>query len=233
MGNYHDNKFPGESDAYRQSRDELLESEIALRRQNEKVANQRRQLPQGGILKEDYVFEEGAKYLSDTEIIRKTIFSELFAPEKDSLVIYSFMFAPDADTPCPACTSILDSFNGISPHVSDRVNFAVVAKAPLNKIREWARGRGWNNLRLLSSGNNTYNTDYFAENDEWGQMPAINVFNKTDDDIYHFYNTELLYAPSEDGQHPRHADPFWPLWNLFDITPEGRGTDWFPKYSYD
>ncbi len=149
------------------------------------------------------------------------------------MVIYSFMFAPDDNTPCPACTSILDSFNGISPHVADRVNFAVVAKAPLNKIREWARGRGWKNLRLLSSGNNTYNTDYFAENDEWGQMPAINVFDKTEDGIYHFYNTELLYAPSEEGQHPRHADPFWPLWNLFDITPEGRGTDWFPKYSYD
>jgi len=233
MGNYHDNQFPGESDAYRQSRNELLQAEIDLRKQIETVSALRRSLPAGGILKEDYLFEEGANDLSDNKTVKQTRFSELFAQGKNSLIIYSFMFAPDAETPCPACTSILDSFNGISPHVSDRVNFAIVAKAPLNKIREWAKGRGWNKLRLLSSGNNTYNKDYFAENDDWGQMPAINVFNKIEDSIYHFYNTELLYAPSEEGQHPRHADPFWSLWNLFDITPEGRGTDWFPKYSYD
>jgi predicted dithiol-disulfide oxidoreductase (DUF899 family) len=232
MGNYHDNQFPGESDTYRQSRDELLQAEMDLRKQIEAVSALRRRLPAGGTVKEDYIFEESTNDLSDCDTVKQTRFSELFAPDKNSLIIYSFMFAPEAETPCPACTSILDSFNGISPHVSDRVNFAVVAKAPLNKIREWAKDRGWNNLRLLSSGNNTYNTDYFAENDEWGQMPAINVLDKTEDGIYHFYNTELLYAPSEEGQHPRHADPFWPLWNLFDITPEGRGTDWFPKYSY-
>jgi len=232
MGNYHDNQFPGESDTYRQSRDELLQAEMDLRKQIEAVSALRRRLPAGGTLKEDYIFEESTNDLSDCDTVKQTRFSELFAPDKNSLIIYSFMFAPEAETPCPACTSILDSFNGISPHVSDRVNFAVIAKAPLNKIRAWAKDRGWNNLRLLSSGNNTYNTDYFAENDEWGQMPAINVFDKTEDGIYHFYNTELLYAPSEEGQHPRHADPFWPLWNLFDITPEGRGTDWFPKYSY-
>lgn len=233
MNKLHTNQFPNESDAYREARNELLVAEMALRKQYEEVAKLRRTLPTGGTLKEDYIFDEGVQDLSDQNTVKQTRFSELFSQGKNSLIIYSFMYATDAEKPCPACTSILDSFNGIAPHVRDRVNFVVVAKSPIEKIRAWARGRGWKNLRLLSSANNTYNADYFAEHEEWGQMPAINVFNKTENDIHHFYNTELLYAPSEEGQHPRHADFVWPLWNMFDLTPEGRGTDWGPKYTYE
>jgi predicted dithiol-disulfide oxidoreductase (DUF899 family) len=141
------------------------------------------------------------------------------------------MYAPEAEKPCPMCTSILDGLNGNSPHVNDRVNFAVVARAPIQKIRSWALSRSWKNLRLLSSLKNTYNADYFAENSASDQLPALNVFYKTAEGIYHFYNTELLYVPPEKGQNPRHVDLIWPLWNLFDLTPEGRGTNWFPKLS--
>jgi predicted dithiol-disulfide oxidoreductase (DUF899 family) len=232
MGRFHDKQFPGESHAYRRARDELLDMEIDLRRRIEEIAAIRRRLPTGGALKQDYVFEEGGADLADETTIKQTRFSELFASGKDTLIMYSFMYAPDADDPCPMCTAILDSFNGNAPHVTDRVNLAVVAKAPVKKIRSWARIRGWDRLRLLSSGQNSYNADYFAESAEWGQMPAINVFTKTPQGIHHFYNTELLYAPSVEGQHPRHADLVWPLWNLFDLTPEGRGTDWFPRLLY-
>ncbi len=232
MGRLHDKQFPGESGEYRQSRDDLLGREIDLRRKIEEVAALRRQLPPGGPLKQDYVFEEGGADLADATTIKQTKFSELFDSGNNSLIIYSFMYAPDADKPCPMCTAILDGINGNAPHVIDRVNLAVVAKAPVQSIRSWARERGWNRLRLLSSGHNSYNTDYFAESAEWGQMPAINVFTKNQHGIHHFYNSELLYAPPEGGQHPRHADLVWPLWNLFDLTPEGRGKDWFPKSSY-
>ncbi len=232
MGGFHDKRFPGEGEAYRAARDALLTAETELRKQIEEVAELRRKLPLGGKLKEDYSFEGCAADLSDQKTVKQTRFSELFAKGKNSLVIYSFMYAPDAEQPCPMCTSILDSLNGTVPHASDRVNFAVVAKAPIQKIRDWARSRAWNNLRLLSSGKNSYNTDYFAESPESGQIPAINVFWKADDGIFHTYNSELLYAPSEPGHHPRHADLIWPLWNLFDLTPNGRGTDWMPKYSY-
>jgi predicted dithiol-disulfide oxidoreductase (DUF899 family) len=204
MGKFHENRFPGETESYREMRDRLLESEISLRKRMEETAALRRQLPPGGKIKEDYIFEEGAADLSDPRTVRQTRFSELFDAAKDTLVIYSFMFAPDWEKPCPSCTSILDGLNGSAPHIYDRVNFAVVAKAPLNRIREWARGRGWKNLRLLSSSLNTYNRDYFAESDERGQMPAINVFVKQNGQIHHFYNSELLYAPTEPGQDPRH-----------------------------
>ncbi len=126
---------------------------------------------------------------------RQTRFSELFGRGKDSLVIYSFMFAPDADTPCSMCTALLDSLDGGAPHIVDRINLAVVARAPITKIRGWASSRGWRNLRVLSSADNAYNVDYLAETPEGAQLPAINVFRKSEDGIIHTYDAELFYSP--------------------------------------
>ncbi len=221
-------RFPGESDAYRAARDALLTAEIDLRRRVEAVAAMRRNLPPGGPIKENYVFDEGAADLTDRDTVVQTRFSDLFAPGKDSLIVYSFMYGTSGD-PCPMCTALLDSLNANAPFVTQRVNLAVVAKAPIQKIRDFAHQRGWENLRLLSSGNNGYNTDYSAETPDGRQIPPLNIFYKSAAGIHHTYNAELLYADSDPDQHPRHADPIWPLWNLFDLTPEGRGSDWFPQ----
>jgi predicted dithiol-disulfide oxidoreductase (DUF899 family) len=225
--------FPNESPAYRSSRDRLLQAEIDLRRKLEDVAALRRTLPLGGKVKEDYVFEEGGGDLDDVETKRQVRLSELFQPGKDSLILYSYMFGPAVRQPCSSCTSILDGLNGTAPHVMQRVNFAVVAKSPIERIRGVARERGWRNLRLLSSAQNSYNTDYHGEDTKGNQLPALNVFVRRPDGIYHSYSTELLYAPSEPGQDGRHVDLVWPLWNLFDYTPEGRGTDWNPRLAYE
>jgi len=229
MGKYHEISFPGENKQYRKMRNELLDAEISLRKQIEAVASLWRKLPWGGKLKEDYVFEEGAADLADGDTVHQVKFSELFYEGKDSLIIYSFMYPPDNDTPCPMCTSLLDGLNGAALHVKERVNFAVVAKSDIKKIRDWAQKRGWQNLHLLSSRANTYNRDYHAEFSDDSQLPAVNVFHRAGGEIYHFYNTELLYLKSEKGQHPRHVDLIWPIWNIFDLTPEGRGSDWYPK----
>ena len=201
MGQFHDRRFPGEDDAYRAARDELLAAEMDLRQRLEDVATKRRDLPPGGALKEDYVFvEESAG--GETE----THFSKLFATGKDSLVVYRFMYGPDAEAACPMCTPLLDTWNGAMPHLGDRINIAVVAKSPISHIREWAAGRGWEKLRLLSSAGTTYNGDYGAETSDGGQLPAINVFRRTGEGIHHTYNAELFYADNEARQHPRHAD---------------------------
>ena len=223
----HSVRFPGESEGYRAARNELLDAEIQLRSNIEAVAKKRRDLPRGGKLAEDYVFDEPG---GGSE--RKVRFSELFAEGKDTLIIYSFMYGPQMAQPCVSCTSILDALNGEAPHVVQRVNLAVVARSPIARIMEFANGRGWRNLRLLSSANNTYNHDYHAESPEGDQLPALNVFVRRAGAIHHFYNTELLYAPSETGQDGRHVDLIWPLWNLFDFTPEGRGEKWYPRLSY-
>jgi predicted dithiol-disulfide oxidoreductase (DUF899 family) len=228
----HSVRFPGESASYREARDQLLEAEMKLRKNLEEVAALRRKLPLGGEVAQDYVFTTGARDLNDSQTERKIRLSELFEPGKDTLIIYSYMFGPNMKEPCVSCTSILDGLNGTSPHVNQRVNFAVVAKSPIQRIRAVARERGWKNLRLLSSEGNTYNHDYQGENAKGDQIPSLNVFSRSDGKIYHRYNTELLFAPTEPGQDGRHVDLIWPLWNLFDFTPDGRGTDWYPRLRY-
>lgn len=161
---------------------------------------------------------------------RKATLSELFASDKNTLIIYSYMFSAAMKSPCTLCTSFIDGLNGSAPHATNRINLVVVGKSPIERLSEVRAQRGWNNIRLLSSHGNSYNTDYHAENDAGDQLPALNVFTRSADGIRHFYSTELLYAKL-DG-HPRHLDLAWPIWNLFDMTPEGRGTDWFPKLSY-
>jgi len=220
-------RFPNESDAYRAARDALLQEEIELRRRSEAVAEQRRSLPLGGEMPTDYAFDgaDGTVRLS-----------ELFEDGKDTLFLYNFMFIPGEqglplEGACPSCTSIIDAVDGEAPHIVQRVNLAVVAKAPLGQFQEHARTRGWRNMRLLSSANTTYNADYHGES-ERGQSPIATVFVRRDGAIRHFWSSELFDAPTEPGMHPRHVDFMWPVWSVFDCTPEGRGTDWFPQLSY-
>jgi predicted dithiol-disulfide oxidoreductase (DUF899 family) len=225
-------RFPAESESYRVARDELLAAERALRNQVEQVAQLRRMLPLGGELPEDYAFDEGAAVLADTTTVTAVNLSNLFREGIDTLALYSFMYGPEMKQACPMCTSFLDSLNGTAPHAGQRLNLAVVAKSPIERIREFGRGRGWYNLRLLSSARSTYNRDYHGETAAGGQLPVFNVFVRRGGKIYHAYNTELLYAPPEPGQNERHIDMMWPLWNLLDLTPEGRGADWYPRLSY-
>lgn len=228
----HAKRFPGENAAYRAARDELLRAEMALRKSAESVAVMRRQLPAGGPVPQDYVFEEGAADLDDAQTVREVRMSELFVHPDASLVIYNFMYGPKMARPCPMCTAILDGLDRTAPHATQRMNLAVVARSPITRIREFARERGWRSLRLLSSAGNTYNRDYFGEDESGAQWPMLNVFVRRGGVIGHAYASELMFAPSEAGQDPRHVDAIWPLWNLYDYTPEGRGNDWYPQLAY-
>jgi predicted dithiol-disulfide oxidoreductase (DUF899 family) len=238
-------EFPGESEEYRAARGRLLEQEIELRRSMEAVAQARRKLPPGGVVAEDYAFQGLGADGTPTELR----LSELFAPGRDSLVIYSFMFPRDpgderpgprtgatallplAESPCPSCVALLDQLDGVVEHASQHLNLAVVAKSPLPRILAFAEERGWRRLRLLSSAQTTYNRDYHAETAQGDQRPMLNVFHRDRDAIRHFWASELFYAPSDPGQDPRHVGTIEPLWNLFDLTPEGR-PDWDEQLSY-
>jgi predicted dithiol-disulfide oxidoreductase (DUF899 family) len=238
-------RFPGESEDYRRARNRLVEAEGELRRAIEQVAAQRRALPPGGIVPDDYRFEQA----SDGSVV---LFSELFDADKDTLVIYSFMFPrysgdtrsgpaegetarlPLTETPCPSCTSILDSLDGAASHLAQRLNLAVIAKTDPDRIRTFAHDRGWRHLRLLSSRNNSYNRDYRAETAAGEQMPMLNVFVRDGERFRHTWASELMYAPRDEGMEGRHVDSIWPIWNVLDVTPDGRGTaSSFPALRYD
>jgi predicted dithiol-disulfide oxidoreductase (DUF899 family) len=239
-------RFPGESAQYRAARDRLLEQEIGLRRAMEAVAAARRELPPGGIVPEDYVFQGAGADGAPTDVR----LLELFAPGKDSLVAYSMMFPRDpsderpgpqggqtallplVEGPCPSCTALLDQLEGAAEHLSQRANLVVVAKAPLSRLLTFAEERGWRRLRLLSSAANTYNRDYLSETAEGQQRPMLNVFHRDGGTIRHFWGSELFYAPTDPGQDPRHVGTIEPLWNLFDLTPQGRPTGWDEQLRY-
>jgi predicted dithiol-disulfide oxidoreductase (DUF899 family) len=214
-------EFPNENAAYRKARNKLLKAEQALRRHVEEVAALRRKLPQGGTVPEDYVFES-----QDGPVRLSALFSK-----GDTVVAYSFMYGPKMEQACPMCTSILDGLNGNAQHIAQRTNLVVIAKSPLARIQEHARARGWSNLKLLSSAANRYNRDYFGEDEKGQQWPMLNVFVRKGAKVRHFWGTELFYAKAEKGTHPRHVDLLWPLWNVLDLTPEGRG-DFYPKLRY-
>ena len=212
-------KFPNESKVYRAARNKLLFAEKALRRKVEAVAALRRKLPPGGALPEDYGFEgtEGTVRLS-----------QIFG-DHDTLIAYSFMYGPAMKKACPMCSSMLDALNGNARHIAERAGLVVIAKSPIGRILDFAQARGWANLRLLSSAGNSYNRDYSGENAEGNQLPMLNVFVRRNGRIRHFWATELLFAKAGRGQNNRHVDMLWPLWNALDLTPGGRGADWYPQ----
>jgi predicted dithiol-disulfide oxidoreductase (DUF899 family) len=228
------------------ARDRLLAQEIELRRATEAVSASRRALPAGGPVPEDYVFQGAAADGASTSVK----LSDLFEPGKNSLVIYNFMFPRDPDDtspgpaigttallpldegPCPSCTALLDQLDGAAEHARQHLNLVVVAKTSLPRLLNFGAERGWRRLRLLSSAANTYNRDYHGETAEGLQRPMLNVFRRDLGTIRHFWGSELLYAPTDGDEEPRHVGTLEPLWNLFDLTPEGRPKDWWERLSY-
>ena len=221
--------WPNESAEYRRARDELLKAEIELRRAEEAVAEKRRSLPAGGEVTGDYRFDSPSGQVS---------LVELFATGKDTLYLYNFMFIPGEqglplEQACPSCTSILDAMDGAFRHLRDRVDIAVVAKAPIDRFAAWGRERGWRFTPLYSSARTTFNADYHAETPEGAQLPIAHVFTRDGDTINHRWSSELFAAANDPGQHPRHVDYMWPIWKVLDLTPAGRGDGWHPRYEYD
>jgi predicted dithiol-disulfide oxidoreductase (DUF899 family) len=213
-------RFPNESDDYRRARDALLAEEIELRRHIERVAAQRRALPPGGTVPKDYRFE------GETGPVA---FSELFG-DKQTLAIYSYMYGPQRAQPCPMCTSLLSAWDGEAADVAQRIALAVVARSPIERLVAFKKARGWRHLRLYSDASGGYTRDYVSADD--ADIPAFNVFTRRDGTIRHFWSGEMGMETADPGQDPRGAPDLMPLWTILDSTPEGRGSDWYPKLEY-
>lgn len=218
----HNRRYPYESDNYRRARQALLTDEIELRRHIERVAEQRRALPPGGEVTGEYRFESesGLRSLAD-----------LFG-DKPTLVTYNWMYGPKRERPCPMCTSLLSGLDGEMPDILQRVAFAVIARSPIERLVAFKKERGWRHLHLYSSAKNSFNKDYADEHPADGDNAAFNVFARQGRTIRHFWGDEMGMKTADPGQDPRGAVDAMPLWKILDITPEGRGTDWYPELEY-
>jgi predicted dithiol-disulfide oxidoreductase (DUF899 family) len=212
--------FPNETPEYRKARNALLAEEIELRRHNEHVAELRRRMPLGGEVPEDYIFEgeTGRSRLSD-----------LFG-DKKTLVLYSMMFGPERQRPCPMCTALLTSWEGTARNLRERVALAVTARSPIKRILDFKKERGWQNLQMYSDGKGNFTRTYVSAEDD--DVPALNIFTRRNGTIYHFWAGEMSGEMADPGQDPRGAPDPDPLWSILDLTPEGRGGDWYPKLEY-
>ena len=213
-------RFPNESDEYRQARDALLAEEIELRRHIERIAEQRRALPPGGMVPKNYTFvgENGP-----------ASFPRLFAG-KQTLAIYSYMYGPQREAPCPMCMSLMSAWDGNSLDIGQRVALAMVARSPTERMLKVKKERGGQHLKLFSDIEGDFTRDYVSADD--ADMPAFNVFTRRDGVIRHFWSGEMGGSTADPGQDPRGAPDLAPLWTILDNTPEGRRSDWYPKLDY-
>lgn len=214
-------RHPAESAEYRRARQALLVEEIELRRHRERVAQLRRDLPPGGMVPADYSFvaEDGGE---------RTL-SDLFG-RHDTLVVYSYMFGPDRDEPCPMCTSFMSGFDHKIADIGQRVSLVFTARAPIDRLIAAKKARGWTDLPVYSDPSGDYTRAYVAPEDE--DMPGYSVFTRRDGEVRHFWSEEIGMQMADPGQDPRGGNEMDPLWLLLDTVPGGRGTDWYPNLSY-
>jgi predicted dithiol-disulfide oxidoreductase (DUF899 family) len=220
-GTYRQTNLPNESPEYLAKREEVRLAEIDLLNAREKVATLRRELPKGATI-QDYEFLEGPNSLDDGDAPTKTVrLSELFTAPDRSLVIYHFMYGKKQTVPCPMCTAWIDGYNGVAPHLAQNVDFAIVAAADPATLRAHARTRGWDKLRLLSATDSTFKYDLGSEDGEGHQDSTVSVFTRdSEDTLRHFYSGHPRLA---DDIKERGIDELIPVWNMLDLTPQGRG----------
>ncbi len=190
----------------------------------EAVASARRALPPGGRA-QDHVFEG----VVDGRHGPVTL-SQLFG-ERDTLAIYSFMFGPERELPCPMCSSLLDGLDAVAEHVQQRLQLVVVAESPLPRLLAWAQRRPWPRLQLVSTAGNTYNRDYHGKTARGTDSSMLNVFHREGGVVRHFWGSEMVYAQADPGQDERGVDIIAPIFNLLDLTPAGRG-EFYTELSY-
>lgn len=214
-------RFPNESADYRRARTTLLAEEIELRRQLERVAEQRRALPPGGEVKDYRLVGEAGP----------VDFAGLFG-DKQTLVIYTYMYGPQRERPCPMCTSLLSAWDGEAQDIMQNVALAVTARSPIERLVAFKKERGWRNLKLYSDQTGEFSRDYHAIAPNGGDDAGLHVFSRRDGAIRHFWSGEMDFGTADPEQDPRGAPDLMPLWTVLDCTPEGRAPNWYPKLDY-
>lgn len=188
-------------DEWLAARATLLQEEKELTRHYDRVAAQRRRLPMVKLDKE-YLFTGPGGQLR---------LVDLFAGKRQ-LIVYHFMFGPDWTEGCPGCTGFIKEFGDLA-HIETRdTTFALISRAPLEKLDAWKAQQGFT-VPWYSSFGSDFNFDFHVS-DERGEGQGISVFFRIDDTVYHTYSS---YQRGVE----RVTDPY----SLLDLTPYGRQED--------
>jgi len=213
--------YPNDSAEYRRARTALLVEEIELRRQIERVARQRRELPLGGAARGYEFLDEQGKTIG---------LRDMFGAHR-TLVSYFWMYGPERQRPCPMCTALLGSLDIPAVDLEQRIALAVIGRSPVARQLAFARKRGWRNLKFYQCVGDDFPTDYRGLAPDGSEWPALDVWKRDGDEIRHFWAGESS-GTADPGEDPHGAPDPMPLWNILDLTPEGRGTNWYPKLEY-
>lgn len=211
--------FKNESDAYANARRELLAAEIDARRVLTALAEKRRALPPGPVVRADWCFKDASG--ADLRL------SDLFDDHR-TLITYFWMYGPERERPCPMCTDTLSGLNGVVRQVMKRAAFKILGRSSVARQLEFARERGWTDLQFVHTVGDDYASDLGLLLDDGTEAPAFTVYQREGDVVRVFYNSEMPIEAADPGQDPRGPTDLSPLWNVLDHTPEGRGTDWRP-----
>jgi predicted dithiol-disulfide oxidoreductase (DUF899 family) len=218
-----DIRFPNESPEYRAARTALLAEEIALRRQIERVAAQRRALPPGGLVPDTYRFVD--------ENGRDVGLNDMFGPH-DTLITYHWMFGPQRARPCPMCTGFLGGLAAATRDLTQKVALAVIGGSPIERQIAFKLERGWGDMLLFQTIGEDFFQEYGGLTPDGSEFPALNVFERSADGVRHFYSGEMAGETADPGQDPRGAPDLMLIWTLLDLTRRGRDPDWYPSLSY-
>lgn len=215
--------FPGESAEYRRARQALLREEIEFRRQMTRLVEQRRSLPDGPVIEKDYRFRDADG--------KEVGLLELFG-DRQALVTYFWMFGPERARPCPMCTNWLGAVNGNAADIKQRVALKILGRSPVARQLAFAEERCWRDLDFVETVGDDYARDLGLINADGSENPALCVFKRDGRTVRLFWSSEMTMDMADPGQDPRDAPDIASLWSILDLTPDGRGTDWYPKLSY-
>lgn len=215
--------FPGGSADYEAARQKLLAEEIELRRHMTRVSEQRRALPPGPVIEKNYRFKDE----QDFEIGMRDLFGD-----KDTLVTYFWMYGPQRGRPCPMCTNLLGSLNGNAADIKQRVALKILGRSTVERQFAFAQERGWRDLNFVQTVGDDYAKDLGLLQPDGSEYPALTVYRREGDTVRLFWASEMTREMADPGQDPRDAPDLASLWNVLDLTPGGRGTDWYPKLNY-
>jgi len=215
--------FPGASAAYENARQALLAEEIEFRRHATRLVAQRQALPPGPVISKNYRFKDEQGF--DAGLL------ELFG-DKNTLVTYFWMYGPQRERPCPMCTNLLGSVNGNAADIKQRVALKILGRSPVERQYAFAQQRGWRDLNFVQTVGDNYAHDLGILMPDGSEYPALIVFKRDGDDVRLFWASEMTKEMADPGQDPRDSPDLGVLWSVLDLTPEGRGTDWYPKLAY-